>query len=75
MWHQSGSTLWLLATLVDDVISGRTEAKKVSSEVRAIMDTHLLSPTALLQLGWKIVVEEQTQPTSIMPIKIGRAHV
>jgi hypothetical protein len=69
MWDLSGMTLWLLALMMDDVISGRVEPAKVSSECRAITDAHGLIPTALLQLRWRIVDEEQPEPAAVVPLK------
>ncbi len=62
MWESSGSTLWALACLYDDLIAGRADAAKVSSEVRQHEDRHGLSPKALLQLRWRLVGPEGAEP-------------
>jgi hypothetical protein len=54
-WDQSGATLHPLATLYDDLISGREPAAKVSAEMRQHEDRHGLNPKSLLQLRWRIV--------------------
>ncbi len=63
------STLWLFAMMADDVIAGRTEACKVARECRAITANHGLSPTAMLQLGWRIGDEEHPEPAPVVPLK------
>jgi hypothetical protein len=67
MWDQSGSSLWALAVLVDDLIAGRSDATKVSPELRQHEDRHGLTPKAMLQLRWRIVdqdvVAAATTPT------------
>ena len=57
MWEPSGASLWVLATLIDDLVGGETAAK-VSSEIRAHEDRHGLSPKSLLQLRWRVVAED-----------------
>lgn len=61
MWEPSGSTLWSLACLYDDLIAGRADATKVSAEIRQHEDRHGLNPKAMLQLRWRIE-EEVPQP-------------
>lgn len=58
MWEPSGSTLWALACLYDDLIAGRADAAKVSAEVRQHEDRHGLNPKAMLQLRWRIAEDE-----------------
>ena len=53
-WEPSGSSVWALACLYDDLIAGRADAAKVSSEIRAHEDRHGLNPKAMLQLRWRI---------------------
>lgn len=57
-WEPDGSTLWTLAALYDDLITGRAEASKVSAEVRNHEDRHGLNPKAMLQLRWRLVADE-----------------
>jgi hypothetical protein len=64
MWEQDGSTLTTLACLVDDLVTGRAEASKVSAEMRQHEDRHGLNPRAMLQLRWRIVNVEATAPTA-----------
>jgi hypothetical protein len=54
MWDASGSSLFVLATLYDDLVSGRADPAKVSGEIRQIEDRHGLTPKALLQLRWRL---------------------
>jgi hypothetical protein len=54
MWEASGSTLWALAALWDDLIAGRCDAVRVSAEIRQHEDRHGLSPKAMLQLRWRL---------------------
>jgi hypothetical protein len=54
MWDQSGMSLFVLACLYDDQISGREDSVKVSSEMRQHEDKHGLNPKAMLQLRWRI---------------------
>ena len=58
MWDASGSSLFVWAKLIDDLISGRSEAVKVSGELRQIEDRHGLTPKAMMQLRWRIVDDE-----------------
>ena len=53
-WKQDGSTLFVLATLYDDLIGGRAEPAKVSAEMRQHEDRHGLNPKAMLQLRWRV---------------------
>lgn len=57
-WEQDGSTLWTLACLYDDLIAGRTDAAKVSAEMRQHEDRHGLNPKAMLQLRWRVVSDQ-----------------
>jgi hypothetical protein len=59
-WEPSGSTLWVLATLIDDLVGGEAAAK-VSSEIRAHEDRHGLSPKAMLQLRWRVALEDEVK--------------
>ena len=64
-WDQSGSTLWVLACLQDDLIAGRIEAARVSAEIRAHQDRHGLSgPKALLQLRWALPADDEPAPAT-----------
>lgn len=54
-WKQDGSTLFVLAALYDDLISGRAEPAKVSGEMRQHEDRHGMNPKAMLQLRWRVV--------------------
>jgi len=58
MWPADGSSLVTLACLVDDLVSGRADAAKVSAEIRQHEDRHGLTPKAMLQLRWRIVEPE-----------------
>lgn len=53
-WQQSGASLFALAVLYDDLITGRVDAAKLSAEIRQHEDRHGLSPKALLQLRWRL---------------------
>ena len=57
-WQQDGSTLHVMAALMDDLISGRAEASKISAEIRQHELTHGLNPKAMLQLRWRIMATE-----------------
>jgi hypothetical protein len=63
MWEQDGSTLWTLARLYDDMVSGRSEPVKVSAEMRQIEDRHGLNPKAMLQLRWRVTAEGAEEST------------
>ena len=54
-WDTSGRSLWILACLYDDLVSGRDNTAKVSAEMRQHEDRHGLNPKAMLQLRWRIV--------------------
>ncbi len=58
MWDPAGSSLFVWATLIDDLISARSDAVKVSGEIRQIEDRHGLTPKAMMQLRWRIVDDE-----------------
>jgi len=53
MWQQDGSSLWVLALLYDDVITGQVLVGRVSAEMRQHEDRHGLSPRAMVQLRWR----------------------
>ena len=61
MWEPTGSTLWTLACLYDDLISARADAAKVSAEMRQHEDRHGLNPKAMLQLRWRVAEEAETK--------------
>jgi hypothetical protein len=61
MWDQSGSSLFLLACLYDDVYAQRVTAGSVSAEVRQHEDRHGLNPKAMGQLCWRIPDEDETE--------------
>ncbi len=63
MWDQTGSTLWVMASLIDDMITGVAETKGVSNELRQHEDRHGLNPKALLQLRWRLPQEVAEQST------------
>jgi hypothetical protein len=67
MWDPTGSTLWTLARLMDDLFTNRLPAKALSAEIRAHEDHHGLNPKAMLQLRWRIVPNkpEEGEVTSI----------
>lgn len=74
-WAQDGSTLFVWACLLDDLVTGKADAAKVSSEMRQHADRHGMSPKALEQLGWRIV--DETAPSGpsaspVLPPKKGR---
>jgi hypothetical protein len=57
MWQSDGSSLFVLAVLVEDLIAGgRADAARLA-EMRQIEDRHGLNPKALLQLRWRVVDE------------------
>lgn len=62
VWKQDGSTLFVLAALYDDLISGKATPAQVSAEMRQHEDRHGMSPKAMLQLRWRIVDEAQPAP-------------
>lgn len=62
MWEQDGSTLFTLACLYDDLIAQRTDAAKVSAEMRQHEDRHGLNPKAMLQLRWRVETPEEAAP-------------
>jgi hypothetical protein len=77
-WEQDGSTLHTLACLYDDLIAGRSEAAKVSAEMRQHEDRHGLNPKAMLQLRWRIVDEDaasQSGPASVSNISERRSRI
>lgn len=55
-WDQDGSTLWVLAALYDDLITGEASVSQVSAEMRQHEDRHGLNPKARNGLRW-IVTE------------------
>jgi hypothetical protein len=59
-WEPSGASLHVLAALMDDLVSGASDAAKVSAEIRQHQDRHGLSPKAMLQLRWRVVADEPT---------------
>lgn len=58
MWDPTGSTLWTLAALMDDVLAGDVELAKVAGEMRAHEDRHGLSPKAMGQLRWRLAADD-----------------
>jgi hypothetical protein len=67
LWDQSGSSLWVLATLYDDLIGG-VDAVRVSAEIRQIEDRHGLTAKALMQLRWRVASgDESAAPVSARP--------
>lgn len=71
-WQPSGSTLHVLACLVDDLVTARAESARVSAEMRQHEDRHGLSPKAMLQLRWRIVAAGEPPPAPAPPAKRGR---
>jgi hypothetical protein len=55
MWDKSGTSVWTLALLTDDMISKRVPVSRVSAERRAHEDRHGLTPKSLLQLRWRVM--------------------
>ena len=85
-WEQTGSTLWTLACLTDDLVTGRAEASKVSAEMRQHEDRHGLSPKAMMMLRWRIVdvatpaaapakKTKRKTPATVTPLDERRARV
>jgi len=77
-WEQDGKTLWTLACLYDDLIAGRSEASKVSAEMRQHEDRHGLNPKAMRQLLWRVVADEapeQPEAASVASISERRARI
>lgn len=77
-WQQDGSTLVVLACLYDDLIAQRSDATKVSTEMRQHEDRHGLNPKAMLQLLWRVVDDdgvEQAAPASVSSIGERRARI
>jgi hypothetical protein len=65
MWPPDGSSLHVLAALVDDLIVARADAVKVSAEIRQHEDRHGLTPKAMMQLRWRFAPSDiASQPTS-----------
>ena len=62
MWDQTGRSLHVMAAMMDDLISGRAEAAKVSAEMRQHEDRHGLNARSLMSLRWRIVDEVKTAP-------------
>jgi hypothetical protein len=60
-WEPDGSSLFVMATLVDDLVSGRAEAARVSAELRQHADAHGLTPKAMLQLRWRIAEQSSLE--------------
>lgn len=67
MWEQDGSTMWTLACLQDDLLADRTDAAKVSAEMRQHEDRHGLNPKAMLQLRWRLEPEENDMAAADAP--------
>jgi hypothetical protein len=57
-WDQTGSTLFVWACLIDDLVTGRADATKVSAELRQHEDRHGLSTKAMLNLRWRLAPDE-----------------
>jgi hypothetical protein len=54
-WDPGGASLFVLATLVDDVVTGAAAPGRVSAEIRAREEAHGLGgPKSLLALRWKV---------------------
>lgn len=62
-WPPDGSSLHILAALIDDLIADREDAVKLSGEIRQHEDRHGLTPKAMLQLRWRYS-ETPAPPTS-----------
>lgn len=87
MWAKDGSSLFVWACLLDDLVTGRSEAAKVSAEMRQHEDRHGLSPKSLEQLGWAIedpapapqpaepVAKARKKAATVTPIDERRARV
>ena len=71
MWDQSGASLHALAALYDDLFAARTEASRVSAEIRAHEDRHGLNPKSMLQLRWRFAGAPSQEPVRKPPRKRG----
>ena len=60
-WDSTGMSLWVLALLTDDVLSGRLEMKRASAEIRQHGDRHGLSPKSMVNLRWRLASESASE--------------
>ena len=55
MWTSDGSTLFTLAVLHHELVTGDGAPSPISAEMRQIEDRHGLNPKAMMQLRWRVV--------------------
>ena len=70
-WDQSGESAVPMAVLYDQLQDAPEQAPKILAEMRQHEDRHGLNPKAMLQLRWRITVEE-TKPAAPKSAKRGR---